>query len=75
MLSFMFLSSDIPTVVESYERYGRHVQLMVSLYALACTGQFVYRVRSVMAIGLVVQSVVMIAYAGQARKVKKVKKE
>jgi hypothetical protein len=64
MLSTLFLSNDLPTVVEAYGRYGRHTQLLVALFGIVATGQFVYRIKTVMAIALVVQSVVMIAYVG-----------
>jgi len=64
MLSTLFLSNDLHLVVEAYGKYGRHTQLLVALFGIVATGQFVYRIKTVMAIALVVQSVVMIAYVG-----------
>jgi hypothetical protein len=64
MLSTLFLSNDLPIVVEAYGKYGRHTQLLVAMFGIVATGQFVYRIKTVMAIALVVQSVVMIAYVG-----------
>lgn len=51
-------------VVEAYERYGRHMQLVVAMYGMVATGQFTYRIKTIMGIAMVVQSVVMIAYVG-----------
>ena len=68
MLITLLLSSDLPLVVEAHGRFGRHLQLVVALFGILATGQFLYRIKTIFAIALVVQSVVMIAYVGQTKK-------
>lgn len=67
-LTTLFLSNDIALMTDAYGRYGKHTQLLVGLFGMVACGHAVYRIKTVMGMALIVQSVILIAYVAGAKK-------
>jgi hypothetical protein len=64
----VLIFDDLRVVVQAYHLYGKYLILLVSLFGMLCTGQFVYRLRPVFQAAIVGLSAVLIANVVQARK-------
>jgi hypothetical protein len=68
MLSSFFLLGDLSLLRTAYERFGRYLALVVGVFGMIATGQVTYRLKAVLAIALIGQSILQIAFVGQSKK-------